>query len=159
MHNFDKPQIRSNHPYAWLWEPLENDPTFILKSMFGAKAVYLDGELHFCFMAKQDPWRGVLVCTIHEHQPSLMQEFPSLSPHSVLSKWLYLPEMADDFESATQRLMTLVGRRDGRIGVEGSSKKKKIGGVWSVGHRIIRVTSAKVRSNRFSSPGHDKIQG
>ena len=125
MRDFDKSPAKPAHPYAWLWETLESDPTFILKSMFGAKAVYLDGKLYLCFMAKQDPWRGVLVCTAHEYHLSLMQEFPSLPPHPVLSKWLYLPETADDFESAAQRLVTLVGRRDIRIGVEGSTKKSR----------------------------------
>lgn len=127
MHHFDQPRARASHPYSWLWEPLENNPTFILKSMFGAKAVYLDGALHLCFMAKQEPWRGVLVCTRREHQPSLMKDFPSLSPHPVLSKWLYLPETAVDFESAAQRLVNLVCQCDVRIGVEGSSRERKAG--------------------------------
>lgn len=128
MRDFDRPQKKMAHPYAWLWEPLENDPTFILKSMFGAKAAYLDGKLHLCFMAKKEPWRGVLVCTEREHQASLIEEFPSLFPHPVLPKWLYLPEAADDFESVAARLVTLVQRRDERIGVEGSSKKRQSGG-------------------------------
>ncbi len=127
MRDFDKPPGKTTHPYAWLWEPLEAGASFILKSMFGAKAVYLSGRCQLIFFAKQDPWRGILVCTECEHQESLMKEFPSLSPHPVLAKWLYLPETADDFESVAQRLVTLVGRRDGRIGVEGSSKKKKSG--------------------------------
>ena len=93
--------------------------------MFGAKAVYIDGKCQLLFMAKQEPWRGVLVCTDREHQQSLIQEFPSLAPHPVLAKWLYLPETSDDFESTAQRLVTLVRRRDGRIGVEGSPKKLK----------------------------------
>ena len=93
--------------------------------MFGAKAAYLDGRLHLCFMAKQEPWRGVFVCTDREQQQSLVNEFPSLSPHPVLSKWLYLPEMEEDFESTAGNLVTLVRRRDGRIGVEGSPRKRK----------------------------------
>lgn len=129
MRDFDNPRTKASHPYAWLWEPLENDPTFVLKSMFGAKAAYLDGKLQLCFMArKEDPWRGVLVGTSHEHHGSLIEEFPSLAPHSVLPKWLYLSETEDDFEATAQRLVTLVGRRDPRIGVEGSTKRKQAGG-------------------------------
>lgn len=128
MRDFDKPRTKVSHPYAWLWESLEDDPTFILKSMFGAKAAYLDGKCQLLFMAKTEPWHGILVCTAHEHQTSLTQEFPSLSPHPVLSKWLYLPETADDFDSVAARLVTLVGRRDPRIGVHGSPKKRKSGG-------------------------------
>ena len=123
MRSFDRFPSSASHPYAWLWEPLKDDPTFILKSMFGAKAAYLDGKLYLCFMAKKEPWRGVLVCTERDHQPSLMGQFPSLVPHPVLANWLYLPEAAEDFESAAQRLVTLVRRRDPRIGVEGSTRK------------------------------------
>ena len=128
MRDFYKRPGESSHRYAWLWEPLEDDPTFLLKSMFGAKAVYLDGKLQLCFMAKrEDPWRGVLIGTNHEHHGSLVEEFPSLKIHPVIPKWLYLSE-ADDFESVAQRLVKLVQRRDPRIGVEASSKKKRIGG-------------------------------
>jgi hypothetical protein len=49
-----------------------------------------------------------------------------LTPHAVLSKWLYLPETASDFEQTAQRLVTLVLRRDARIGVEGTRKKSKL---------------------------------
>jgi hypothetical protein len=87
--------------------------------MFGAKAAYLDGRLHLCFMARTEPWRGVLVSTEREHQHSLRKQFPSLSPHPVIAKWLYLPETSDDFEASAQQLVTLVVWRDARIGVEG----------------------------------------
>ena len=95
--------------------------------MFGAKAVYLDGKAQLVFFAKQEPWRGVLVCTGREHHESLVKEFPSLVVHPVLAKWLYLSETAEDFETVARRLVTLVGQRDPRIGVE-SSPKKKAGG-------------------------------
>lgn len=116
---------KPSHPYAWLWEPLEAEATFFLRSMFGAKAVYLGGKLQLCFMAKAEPWRGVLVCTDRPFHASLLGDFPVLSPHPVLPKWLYLPESADSFESTAQRLVGLVGRRDGRIGVEGSIRRRK----------------------------------
>ena len=78
------------HPYQWLWEPLEADPTFVLRPMFGGRAAYLDGRLMLYFTAGQEPWRGVLVCTDHGHHAALIAEFPDLSPHPVLPKWLYL---------------------------------------------------------------------
>ena len=31
-------RITPVHPHRWLWEPLQADPTFVLRSMFGAKA-------------------------------------------------------------------------------------------------------------------------
>ena len=113
------------HPYQWLWEPLEDDPTFVLRPMFSARAAYLDGKLMLCFVAREEPWRGVLVCTFREHQPSLRAEFPELTPHPILPKWLYLPETADRFESTAERLVGLAWRRDPRLGVSSQRRKRK----------------------------------
>ena len=125
MRDFDHFPAKTTHPYAWLWEPLEGEASFVLRPMFGGKAVYVEGRCQLICFANQEPWRGVLVCTDHQNQASLLEEFPSLAPHPVVPKWLYLPEAADDFESAAQRLVSMVGRRDTRIGVESSPKKKK----------------------------------
>ncbi|HOF09327.1 MAG TPA: hypothetical protein PLV33_04945 [Opitutaceae bacterium] len=110
-------RARVVHPHAWIWEPLEADPRFLLRAMFGCKAAYLDGKMMLCFAAKDEPWRGVLVCTAREQHASLMQTLPALTPHPVLSKWLYLPEARGDFETVAARIVELVRRRDPRIGV------------------------------------------
>ncbi len=116
---------KPTHRYAWLWEPLEADSTFLLRAMFGAQAAYLDGKLHLCFMAKTEPWRGVLVCTDRAHHVSLTRDFPALLTHPVLSKWLYLPESSDDFERDAERLVRLALRRDPRLGVAGSKRNPR----------------------------------
>jgi hypothetical protein len=118
-------KARKVHPHAWLWEPLEADATFLLRPMFGSRVVYLDGRLMLCFSPKAEPWRGVLVCTEREHQASLIADFPSLAPHPILPKWLYLPESADDFERVAERLVVLAGERDTRIGVAPKPRKRK----------------------------------
>ena len=105
------------HPYAWLWEPLEDDPPFILRTMFGTRAVYLDGRLVLCFSTAEEPWRGVLVCTEREHHTALLQEFSDLTPHPILPKWLYLRETSEGFERVAQRLVRLAKRRDPRLGI------------------------------------------
>ena len=122
---FDIVPIKVVHPYAWLWEPLESDASFVLRAMFGAKAVYLNGKLMFCFMAKAEPWRGVLLATEREHHASLMADFPLLSPHPVLQKWLYLRESSEAFESVAQELVRLARQRDSRIGVTPQPRKRK----------------------------------
>jgi hypothetical protein len=122
---FSSGKQRVEHPYAWLWEPLESDPGFQLKPMFGGKSAYVDGKLALYFAAKEEPWLGLLVCTDREHHASLMAEFPLLSTHSVLSKWLYLPESAEAFESNAKRLVALVRKRDPRFGVTPKPKKKR----------------------------------
>ena len=89
---------RPPHPLEWLADPLLGEPTFVLKSWFGGRTIMLH-ELHTLFLTAQgEPWQGVLVCTFHEHQPSLLAEFPSLRQHPILKKWLYLPESAETFE-------------------------------------------------------------
>lgn len=96
---------------------MERDPRFLLRSMFGAKAAYLDGKLMLCFCAGDEPWRGLLVCTGREHHAGLRADHPILAPHPILPKWLYLPEAADEFERTAHRLVALALRRDPRIGV------------------------------------------
>ena len=117
-------RIRQPHRYEWLWEPLTADASFVLRSMFGAKAAYLDGKLMLCFSAGEEPWRGLLVCTVHEHHAALRTEFPELAPHPILPKWLYLPEAADRFEPVAERLVALAWRRDPRLGVLPSLRKR-----------------------------------
>lgn len=118
-------KIKKIHPLAWLWEPLEGDPGFFLRPMFGGKALYLDGKLMLFFMANDEPaWRGVCVCTGYEWHASLMAEFPELAPHSILSKWLFLSEEHDRFESLAEKFVALARRRDPRIGVIGKPKRR-----------------------------------
>jgi len=118
-------QAKRVHPHAWLWEPLESDATFVLGAMFGTKVVYLGGRLMLCFSAKAEPWRGLLVCTERENHESLLALFPSLSPHPILPKWLYLPEAADDFERVAEQLVRLARERDPRIGVVPRPKRSR----------------------------------
>jgi len=117
-------RARRVHPHAFLWEKLENDPTFFLRSMFGAKAAYLDGNLMLCFIAREDPWRGVLVCTDQPRHGALIAEFPMLVPHPVLPKWLYLSENSDAFERVAERLVWLARSRDQRLGVTPAARKR-----------------------------------
>ncbi len=119
-------RIQRVHPHAWLWEPLEADPTFVLRTMFGAKAAYLGGQLALCFCANEEPWSGVLICTSRDQHPALQAEFPALKPHPILPKWLYLPEADDAFERTAMRLVDLARQRDPRIGVAPRPKKSRV---------------------------------
>lgn len=116
--------ITKVHRHAWLWEPLEAEAGFVLRAMFGAKAAYLDGKLMLCFCAGEEPWCGVLVCTSREHHAALQADFPLLASHPILPKWLYLPESADAFERVASDLVRLARRRDPRLGVEPSARKR-----------------------------------
>ena len=126
-------RVRQPHRYEWLWEPLEMDATFIIRSMFGAKAAYLDGKLMLCFCAGDEPWRGVLACTSREHHPALLAEFSMLSPHPILPKWLYLPESHEHFETVATKLVQLARRRDPRLGVTPKPRKRRSGRSFAAG--------------------------
>lgn len=121
----DSVRVRTLHPLQWLWEPLEADRTFVLRSMFGAKAVYLDGRLMLCFCQRQEPWHGVLVCTERGHHASLLAEFPALSPHPVLPKWLYLSSGSAAFDRTGEALVQRVRQRDPRFGIVPQPRKKR----------------------------------
>lgn len=118
-------KIAKVHRHAWLWEPLETDATYVRRAMFGAQAVYLEGLMMLCFCAGEEPWRGVLVCTSREHHAALRADFPVLAPHSILPKWLYLPESADTFERDAAALVALARRRDPRIGIAPQTRKRR----------------------------------
>jgi hypothetical protein len=117
-------RVVTPHRHAWLWEPLEGRRGFALRAMFGAKAVYLDGRMVAAFVAKAEPWRGILVCTSREHHEALRAEFPMLAPHPVLSKWMYLPEADDAFEVVAQKIIHLAAAGDPRIGIVPPPKKR-----------------------------------
>jgi hypothetical protein len=119
--------LRRPHRHEWIWEPLAEDPGFVLRSMFGSKVVYLDGRLVLGFCTGEEPWRGVLVCTDRERQAALRRDIPALTPHPILPKWLYLPESHDDFESIAAALVGLARRRDPRLGVSPRPRKARRG--------------------------------
>lgn len=117
--------VKPEHPLQWLAEPLADEPSFVLKSWFGGRTIMLHG-MHQLFLTTQgEPWQGVLVCTFHEHQQSLLSEFPALGQHPVLKKWLYLPESSEAFEDNARRLVRLVKQRDPRLGIPPSARKKR----------------------------------
>lgn len=119
------PSPKPPHPLLWLAEPLSDNPSYLDKPMFGGRAVHFGGRFVLYLSMKEEPWRGVLVPTEREHQASLIAEFPVLTPHPVLPKWLYLPEAAPTFERDAQRLVVLIRALDPRIGVFPGMKAKK----------------------------------
>jgi len=97
--------------------------------MFGGLAAYLMDHLVMVLTESPgeksyrgedyptDIWNGILFPTEREHQASLRSSFPSLVPHPVLGKWLYLPAGTDDFEEVTIELGELIAGGDHRLGV------------------------------------------
>lgn len=130
--NFEVGKVKTVHPHAVFWESLENDPTFVLRPMFGTKAVYVCGKIVLCFSVRKEPWRGVLVATEQTQHTSLRAELPALEVHPILPKWLYVPESSERFEATVGRLVQLVRSRDPRIGVVPRVKAKRRVGKFQI---------------------------
>lgn len=104
--------------------------------MFGGLALYYQGQLKLVLMEnpgettyrgrsyEYDIWNGLLVCTERSSHDSLLKQIPSLVPHPVLPKWLYLPFAREGWEDVAETLTRLVRGADPRIGVWPQEKKK-----------------------------------
>lgn len=112
------------HPFHWVIHPIEDDPSFLVRPMFGTHACWLHGRLVLALCGQmEEPWNGVLVPTERKHHASLRREFRALRPHAVLGKWLYLPAGHASFESTAEAVVSRVKSQDPRIGVEAKDKK------------------------------------
>ena len=94
-----KARIKPKNPLLWVFEPLEDDPRFVLRKLFSFDAAYLDGRLYLAVSGGKEPWNGLLVCTSREHHAAIRSQYPQLVSHQVLGKWLYLSQSHPEFES------------------------------------------------------------
>lgn len=117
--------VKPINRHLWLVEPLTGEPTLLVKRMFGCQAVYLEGRMVLCLADKDEPWRGVMVPMERAQHAAIMAERPTLAPHPVLPKWLYLSEGVDSFEADAQWLVQRIRRRDPRIGIIPPAAKRK----------------------------------
>lgn len=108
--------VRQNS-LLWIIEPLERDANFTHRKMFGCDAAYLDGSLYLVVADRDEPWNGVMVCSSRDRHDALIDEIPTLAPHPVLGKWLYLPQTDEQFEARAEHLAALALARDPRMGV------------------------------------------
>jgi hypothetical protein len=107
--------------HEWIVEPFAEHQTFFTKRMFGGLAAYL-WERQMLVLVEPTKsgrwkWHGVLVCTSHEHHASIRAEFPALTPHRVLRKWLFIDSAHEDFESTMEGVAKRMVRNDLRFGV------------------------------------------
>ena len=105
----------------WIFDAFAGRPTFFTKRMFGGLAAYLH-ERQMLVLAEPTKtgrwkWHGVLVCTEREHHASIGAEFPALSPHAVLRKWLYIDTDHEDFESTMEAVARRMANNDRRFGI------------------------------------------
>jgi hypothetical protein len=120
-----KRKAKKTNSLVWLFEPLESDAGFVQRKLFGFDAAYLDGFLYAAVSEGEELWSGMLVATSREHHAALGKQFPSLKPHPVLGKWLYISLSHKKFEATATEIIALALRRDPRLGVESSSPKAR----------------------------------
>jgi hypothetical protein len=119
---------KKEQPLRWVIESLEDERSYLEKSMFGCLAVYLHGRLSLLLSSGEEPWNGLLIPTDHQFHDSIRQDYQNVLQHPVLKKWLYLPEASEDFESDSQEIVEAIRMNDPRFGVEPKErvlKKKK----------------------------------
>lgn len=112
----------------WICELLDDHPSFLTKRMFGGLAIYLFGRQMMILVEPTKTgrwkWHGVLICTDHVHHTAIVAEFPQLTPHNILKKWLYIDSRHEEFVLAMTRIAQAMKRDDPRFGIEPHSKKK-----------------------------------
>ena len=105
----------------WILKAFDAHPTFFTKRMFGGLAAYLFERQMLLLVEPTRTgrwrWHGVLICTDHEHQPSIRAEFPALAPHDVLRKWLFVDSTHPDFEPTMEAVARRMARNDQRFGI------------------------------------------
>ena len=101
----------------------------IVKSMFGAYAIYTNGKIVLILRDKNDEDSGVWLATSPEHHSSLKKDFPSMRSIKIfgtgITSWQVLPADADDFETSVNLACDLILKGDLRIGKIPKPKKKK----------------------------------
>ncbi len=115
---------KATHPLQWVCEPLSEEASYFDKPMFGCRACYVHGKLVMVLASGEEPWNGVLVPTERSQHTSLCADFPGLSAHAVLGKWLYLSCANDEFEERSRAVVRAILDRDPRIGVEPGKRRR-----------------------------------
>jgi len=119
MRKMRKPPNR----HLWILDPLADEPTLLVRSMFSGQAVYLDGRMVLYLADRAEPWRGVCVPMERDQHADLIADCSALAPHPQLPKWLYLPETAKTFERDAVWLVSRIRIRDPRIGIAPASNR------------------------------------
>ena len=120
--------------HEWILDAFAEHLTFFSKRMFGGLAAYVFERQMLVLVEPTKSgrwkWHGVLICTGYEHHASIQAEFPALTPHDVLRKWLFIDSRHGDFESTMEAVAKRIARDDPRFGIlpgrrKAGKKKRK----------------------------------
>ncbi|MBC2592979.1 hypothetical protein H5P28_01775 [Ruficoccus amylovorans] len=113
------------HPYEYLMEPLAERPGYERKHMFGCLGCYYRGKIVAVLAEGEDPWNAFLVPAERDQHAAIVAEFPMLTNHPVLPKWLMLHAEDDAFETVAGRIVEYLLAEDPRFGVVPKPRKRK----------------------------------
>jgi hypothetical protein len=119
------------------FEDLSEQESFYFKKFFRGLSIYVFGKVVAClsdrpedrtFRRKKykfDIWNGCLIPTNREHHLELLKQIKGTLVHPVITKWLYLPQSSEHFESSMIQLVEMIKRRNILIGIEPELRSKK----------------------------------
>ncbi|WP_413293763.1 TfoX/Sxy family DNA transformation protein [Bdellovibrio sp. HCB185ZH] len=115
----------AKEPLELKWiENLLPEEGYRRKSMFGGFAYYLDEKIILITFeaGHKSKWNGCMFPVEHELQSKALQQFPILSPHPILPKWLYLPIETEGFDEWVSDILRVALRPNS---IWGSLPKEK----------------------------------
>lgn len=142
------------------FEDLQEHESFLSRRMFGGLAIYFNGLLVSVLMESPgeksyrgknfnfDIWDGIMIPTSREFHILLQKDLPDLVQHPVLGKWLYLPQQTEHFEESLSQVITLIKRRNYRIGIIPAQKKVK---AMPPIKKIVKKTKPTIRKNKLKN--------
>ena len=111
----------------WIFDVFAGHPSFFTKRMFGGLAAYLHERQMLLLVEPTKTgrwkWHGVLVCTSAGHHASIRSDFPALTPHGVLRKWLYIASAHENFETTMEAVARRMARNDQRFGIVPAARR------------------------------------
>ena len=121
-------KIKKTIPFSFVIDNLfAAEP--IVKSMFGAYAIYVGNKIVLILRDKNDEDSGVWIATTPEHHSSLKKDFQTMRSIKIFgsgeTSWQLLPMDTDDFETTVNRACDLILKGDTRIGKIPKPRKKK----------------------------------
>ncbi|WP_413574613.1 TfoX/Sxy family DNA transformation protein [Bdellovibrio sp. HCB290] len=129
----------AKEPLELKWiENLLPEEGYRRKSMFGGFAYYLDEKIVLITFeaGNKTNWNGCMFPVEHQNQAKALDQFPILTPHPILPKWLYLPIETEGFEEWVSDILRVALRPNSHwgsfpkekksAGASGKSKAKKV---------------------------------
>lgn len=114
-------------------------PKFIVrKAMFGGFAYYVEQKMVLAIFedektrtyknktAKYAIWNGCMFPVEKHLHAEILEQYPFLTNHPVLPKWLYLPAESENFENNVEEIILQIRKRNENFGVIPKSKNKKL---------------------------------